>query len=98
LSLRHVFGICHLSRADELAVIIHGALERAGAVNAFPFDPSAAADNTNAVEELRRRLGDRRFNGALQEGRSTSTPVVIELIVTQLRALGIPASAESSTE
>lgn len=58
LSLRHVFGICYLLRADELAVTIHGALERAGAVNAFPFEPAAAANLTRQVGELRERLDE----------------------------------------
>jgi len=87
LSLRHVFGICYLLRADELAVIIHGALERAGAVNAFPFEPAAAANLTKQVSELRERLGDQRFTAAEQQGRTATTPVVIESIAAQLREL-----------
>jgi len=87
LSLRHVFGICHLLRADELAVTIHGALERVGAVDAFPFEPIAAANLSKEVGELRQRLGDRRFLAAEQRGRTATTPVVIEPIVAQLRAL-----------
>ena len=41
LSLRHVFGICCQIGADDLAMLIHGALEHArGAVDAFPFEPT----------------------------------------------------------
>lgn len=87
LSLRHVLGICHLVGADELAATIHGALERAGAVNAFPFEPIAAANLANAVVELRRRLGEERFAAAEQKGRTTATSAVIDLIVSDLRTL-----------
>ncbi|MGI9052682.1 MAG: hypothetical protein ACR2HQ_08550, partial [Ilumatobacteraceae bacterium] len=87
LSLRHVLGICHLLGADELAAVIHGALDRAGAVDAFPFEPHAAANVGNLVVELRRRLGDERFTGAEQQGRTASTSVLIDLIVSQLRAV-----------
>ena len=86
LSLRHVMGICHLVGADELAVVIHAALERAGAADAFPFEPSAAANLATMVVELRRRLGDSRFVAAQQQGRTASTSAVIDLIVGQLRA------------
>ena len=55
-------------RADELAVIVHGALERAGAVHAFPFEPAAAARLANVVDELRERLGEERFRAAEQVG------------------------------
>jgi len=85
LSLRHVLGICHLLGADELAVIIHGALERADAVRAFPFEPAAAARLANVLDELRTRLGDHRFLVAEQVGRTAATSVVIELIVAQLQ-------------
>jgi predicted ATPase/DNA-binding SARP family transcriptional activator len=84
LSLRHVLGICHLLGADELAVIIHGALARVDAVHAFPFEPAAAARLDNVVDELRTRLGDHRFEVAEQAGRTAATSVVVELIVTQL--------------
>ncbi len=99
LSLRHVFGICYLLGADELAVTIHGALERAGAVDAFPFEPAAAVSLTRQVDELRGRLGEERFIAAGRQGRKATTPVVIELIVAQLRALtraGVPASPNRS--
>jgi predicted ATPase/DNA-binding SARP family transcriptional activator len=87
LSLRHVLGICHFLGADELAVTIHGALERAGAVNAFPFEPAAAANLRNVVDELRRRMGDERFRVAEQQGRSGATSIVIDRIVAELRSL-----------
>jgi hypothetical protein len=87
LSLRHVLGICHLLGADELAAIIHGALERANAVHAFPFEPAAAARLVNAIDDLRGRLGDHRFEVAEQVGRTAATSVVIELIVAQLEFL-----------
>jgi predicted ATPase/DNA-binding SARP family transcriptional activator len=87
LSLRHVLGICLLLRADDLAATIHGALDRAGAVNAFPFQPAAAADLARQLTELRERMGDQRFIAAQQQGNTTSTSVVIDLIVSQIRAL-----------
>ena len=87
LSLRHVLGICLLLRADELAATIYGALDRAGAVNAFPFQPAAAADLARQLTELRERLGDQRFTVAEQQGHTASTSVVIDLIVSQIRAL-----------
>jgi predicted ATPase len=86
LSLRHVLGICHLLGVDELAAVIHGALERAGAIDAFPFEPSAAAKLANTVTELRQRLGDERFTAARQQGQHASTSMVIDLIVSQLQA------------
>jgi hypothetical protein len=85
LSLRHVLGICQLVGADELAVLIHGALARAGAVDAFPFEPSAAANLANTVVDLRRRLGDQRFDAVAQEAQTASTSVVIDRIVSELR-------------
>jgi hypothetical protein len=91
LSLRHVFGICHLLGADELAVTIHGALGRVGAVDAFPFEPAGAANLANVVDELRKRLGDARFTAAEQRGRTTSTSAVIDFIVAELRALASAA-------
>jgi predicted ATPase/DNA-binding SARP family transcriptional activator len=87
LSLRHVLGICHLLGADELAVTIHGALERAGAVNAFPFEPAAAANLSKVVDELRSRMGDERFRAAEQQGRLGATSIVIDRIVAELRSL-----------
>jgi predicted ATPase/DNA-binding SARP family transcriptional activator len=87
LSLRHVLGICHLLGADELAVIVHGALERANAVHAFPFEPGAAARMVHVIDELRDRLGEDRFHAAEQTGRTTATSVLIDLIVSQLRFL-----------
>jgi hypothetical protein len=87
LSLRHVLGICHLLGADELAATIHGALERAGAVDAFPFEPAAAANLANVVDEVRSRLGDERFAAAEQQGRVAATSVVIDRIVAELRSL-----------
>ena len=97
LSLRHVFGICYLLGADELAVTIHGALERAGAVDAFPFEPAAAARLNKQVDELRSRLGEERFIAAGQQGRTATTAVVIDLIVAELRSL-TRSSAPVSTE
>ncbi|MGD9995606.1 MAG: BTAD domain-containing putative transcriptional regulator [Ilumatobacteraceae bacterium] len=87
LALRHVFGLCFLVHADELAAIIFGALERAGAVDAFPFEPSAAAQLEAMLEELRERLGENGFAAAELHGRIRSTSAVIELIVTRLREL-----------
>ncbi|MEP7203174.1 MAG: BTAD domain-containing putative transcriptional regulator [Ilumatobacteraceae bacterium] len=87
LSLRHVLGICHMLGADELAAVIHGALERADALDAFPFQPSAAAKLTNTVTELRQRLGEHRFAVAHQQAQRASTSSVIDLIVSQLLAL-----------
>ncbi len=81
LSLRHGLGICHLLGADELAVTIYGALEAAGAVDAFPFEPTAAANLAAMVDDLRERLGDRAFAEAEQQGRSGSTSAVIDRIV-----------------
>ncbi len=96
LSLRHVLGICHLLGADELAVIIHGALARANAVRAFPFEPAAAARLANVLDELRTRLGDHRFLVAEQVGRTAATSVVIELIVAQLHSVVDAGAAERS--
>jgi hypothetical protein len=86
LSLRHVFGICEQVGADELAMIIHGALERAGAVDAFPFEPAAATELARTLAVLRARLGDRETSLELQ-GRNASTSAVISLIVDRIRAL-----------
>jgi hypothetical protein len=86
LSLRHVFGICSLLGADELAVVIHGALDRAGAVDAFPFEPAAAAEHTRTMAALRARLGD-RVPALEQEGRTGTTSAVIGLVVDRIRAL-----------
>jgi predicted ATPase len=96
LSLRHVLGICHLLGADELAVITHGALERANAVRAFPFEPAAAARLGNVIGDLRTRLGDHRFLVAEQVGRTAATSVVIELIVAQLQFVAEAGAAEPS--
>ena len=90
LSLRHVLGICHLLGVDELAAIVHGALERANAVHAFPFEPAAAARLVNVVDDLRQRLGEERFRAAENVGRNAATSVVIGLIVAQLRSLTEP--------
>ena len=50
-------------------------------------DDAAAASLTREVDELRHRLGEERFLAAGQQGRMATTPVVIDLIVSQLRAL-----------
>jgi hypothetical protein len=89
LSLRHVFGICCQVGADELAMVIHGALEHAGAADAFPFEPTAAAELAGTVDALRRRLGD-QFTALEQQGRTGTTSVVIDLIVDRIRALAGP--------
>jgi predicted ATPase/DNA-binding SARP family transcriptional activator len=89
LSLRHVFGICCQVGADELAMIIHGALEHAGAADAFPFEPTAAAELARTVDALRRRLGD-RVTALEQQGRTGTTSAVIDLIVDRIRALAAP--------
>ena len=83
LSLRHVFGICSQVGADDLAMIIHGALDHAGAVDAFPFEPGAAAELATTVEALRDRLGD-RIVALQQQGRSGTTSSVIGLIVDRI--------------
>jgi hypothetical protein len=86
LSLRHVLGICSLLGADELALVIHGALERAGAVDAFPFEPGAAAELARTGDALRVRLGHR--STALElPGRTASTSAVISIVVEQIRSL-----------
>jgi hypothetical protein len=87
LSLRHVLGICHLLGVDELAAVIHGALERANAVRAFPFEPAAAARLVNVLDDLRQRLGEERFRSAENVGRNAPSAVVIGLIVAQLRSI-----------
>jgi predicted ATPase/DNA-binding SARP family transcriptional activator len=87
LSLRHVLGICHMLGADELAAVIYGALVRAGAIDAFPFEPSSAAQLAQTVVEIREGLGEQRFEAAHQHGQSASTSTVIDLIVSQLQAL-----------
>jgi predicted ATPase/DNA-binding SARP family transcriptional activator len=85
LSMRHVFGICCRIGADELAMTIHGALEHAGAVDAFPFEPTAAVELARTVDALRERLGDRA--DALElEGRTTSTSALIPLVVDGISA------------
>jgi predicted ATPase/DNA-binding SARP family transcriptional activator len=89
LSLRHVFGICCQVGADELAMVIHGALEHAGAADAFPFEPTAAAELARTVDALRRRLGD-RVTALEQQGRTSTTSAVIDLIVDRIRALAAP--------
>jgi predicted ATPase/DNA-binding SARP family transcriptional activator len=86
LSMRHVFGICCQLGADELAMVIQGALERAGAVDAFPFEPTAAAELARTVGALRARLGDRADLLELQ-GRTTSTSALIPLVVEGITAL-----------
>ncbi len=94
LSLRHVLGICHLLGADELAATIHGALEQAGAVRAFPFEPAAAANLAAVVDDLRERLGEARFTDAAEQGRTQPTSVVIEQIVAAIRALAASQGRE----
>ena len=79
LSLRHVLGICCLLGADELAATIYGALDRAGAVDAFPFQPLRPPTCARQLTELRERLGDQRFTVAEQQGHTASTSVVIDL-------------------
>jgi hypothetical protein len=87
LSLRHVFGLCFLVHADELAATIYGALVRAGAVDAFPVEPSAAAQLGTMLDELRHRLGDDGFLAAEQRARMAPTSTVVDLIVSRLRDL-----------
>jgi len=96
LSLRHVLGICNLLGAYELAVTIYGALERAEAVNAFPFEPVAVANLAHVVDDLRHQLGERRFTAAAQQGRTAATSVVIDQIVAQLRVLSHARLSASS--
>ena len=84
-----MFGICCQVGADELAMVIHGALEHAGAADAFPFEPAAAAELADTVDALRRRLGD-RVTALEQQGRTGTTSAVIDLIVDRIRALAAP--------
>jgi hypothetical protein len=86
LSLRHVFGVCCALGEHELALFIHGALERAGAVDAFPFEPAAAAEVTQTVADLRVRLGD-QAEALILEGSSGTTSAVIGQILQRIHSI-----------
>jgi hypothetical protein len=68
-------------------MIIHSLLERAGAADAYPFEPGAAADLARTVEDLRVRLGD-RVAALERQGRTGSTSAVIDLVVDRLASFG----------
>ena len=64
LSLRHVFAIFESLGHDEVATILHGALDGAGVMQALPLEPGTADDFNRAVERLCSRL----------EGTASPTP------------------------
>jgi predicted ATPase len=87
LSLRHLFGVFVEQGEDELAGVLHGAIEAAGATIALPFQPANAARASGLVDVARIHYGAEAFDAAVTRGRAMRDEEVVRLV---LRHLGAP--------
>jgi predicted ATPase len=90
LSLRHVFGILQQTGDHQAAAVLHGALSRAGAIYALPFEPSDAEHLAEVVEQIRRQLGPDAFDRATSDGAALTEPALVAYIQERIAALTAP--------
>ncbi len=86
LSLRHLFGVFASLGDDEIAAVLHGALDAAGAATAHPFEPSGAARVNALADVVRARYGTAAFDLAVNRGRSLRDEEVVLMILNHLDA------------
>lgn len=86
LSLRHLFGVFASLGDDEIAAVLHGALDAAGAATALPFEPSEAARVDALADIVRARYGPAAFDAAVHRGRSMRDEEVIRTTLKHLDA------------
>lgn len=84
LSLRQLFGVFAALGDDEIAAILHGALDTAGAATALPFEPSEAARVTALVLQVRSRYGPGAFDAARACGAAMRDEEVVRLTLQHL--------------
>jgi hypothetical protein len=84
LSLRHLFALFVAISEDELAALLHGAIQGAGAIRALPFEPADAARIQELVDVLRRRMDD--FEAVVARGREMPDAEVVRLTLDRLDA------------
>ncbi len=87
LSLRHLFGVFASRPGDEeIAAVLHGALESAGAGAALPFEPSRALRVAALVDAVRARYGRAAFDAAVDRGRAMDDQDVVRMTLDRLDA------------
>jgi predicted ATPase/DNA-binding SARP family transcriptional activator len=86
LSLRHLFGVFASLGDDEIAAVLHGALDAAGAATALPFEPSRAARVNGLADTVRARYGAAAFDAAVNHGRSMRDEEVVRMTLEHLDA------------
>jgi predicted ATPase/DNA-binding SARP family transcriptional activator len=84
LSLRHLFEVFAALGDDEMAAVLHGAVESAGATIALPFDPAGAAREAGLVDAVRARQGTSAFDAAVSRGRSMRDEEVVRMTLEHL--------------
>ncbi len=87
LSLRHLFEVFASLGDDEMAAVLHGAVDSAGATIALPFDPAGAAREAVLVEAVRARHGTPAFDAAVSRGRSMRDDEVVRMTLGHLEHL-----------
>ena len=86
LSLRHLFGVFASLGDDEIAAVLHGALDSAGATTALPFEPAGAARGAALADAVRARHGTPAFDAAVSRGRSMRDEEVVRMTLGHLDA------------
>jgi predicted ATPase/DNA-binding SARP family transcriptional activator len=84
LSLRHLFGVFASLGDDEIAAVLHGAVDSAGATFALPFDPLGASREAELAEAVRARQGEPAYDAAVSRGRSMRDEEVIRMTLAHL--------------
>ena len=86
LSLRNAFAILESLGRDEAAVVLYGALEAAGVMQALPVEPSSADEFGLAAKRLTERLDANGFADALEHGRTLGADEVVRFALRELHA------------
>jgi hypothetical protein len=84
LSLRHLCGVFTALGDDEIAAVLHGAVEAAGATIALPFDPAGAAREALLADLVRARHGTPAFDAAVSRGRSMRDEEIVRVTLAHL--------------
>ena len=79
-----MFGIFESLGHDEVATILHGALDGAGVMHTLPLEPGTADDFDRAVERLCSRLGRDRFAEAAAKGRAMRDEEVVRFALAAI--------------
>lgn len=97
LSLRHLFGVFVALGDDEVAGLLHGAIQAAGATTALPFEPTDAARTTTLVECARARCGEASFDAAVARGRVMRDEEVVRHTLRHLENRAAPRRGALTT-